>query len=216
MVGLYDLSPGPPKSIGLTRQNPYPSLHGRHSQQPERFRSPSLPIDAPPRGSSSDEEFDKQGIPDDGASDIAEFGRSQKKEKSDGNEILGTGTDSTLARGEDGKKRELSVEASNIRAGRFTSSKGIRSPNGSLSSHKRKDADLDDDDIPLSFSQQKKPRQGCGYGSTNIHRGSVTKPGNPKEIPPNESKKAGPAFRKPDTGAMLAQGRRPLRIGHSK
>lgn len=199
MAGLLNLSAGPP-SLGMTRRDfRYASLHGDSLRQSEKPPEPSDPIFALPKGSSSDDE----------TSDDSEFGRSEKK-KPVGIGMLRTSTHSSPANGEDGKKRELSVEPSNIRPGSFTSGKGSGSRNGSQSSQKRKNADLDDDDMPFAFSQSKKPRQ--GYGSTNIHRGPVTKPGNPKKLLPKEREKPAPAFKKRDTSAMEARGRRPLRI----
>lgn len=180
----------------------YASLHGDSLRQSEKPPEPSDPIFALPKGSSSDEEFGRLEVLDDETSDDSEFGRSEKK-KPVGIGMLRTSTHSSPANGEDGKKRELSVETSNIRPGSFTSGKGSGSRNGSQSSQKRKNADLDDDDMPFAFSQSKKPRQ--GYGSTNIHRGPVTKPGNPKKLLPKESEKPAPAFKKRDISAMEAR-----------
>lgn len=204
MAGSLHLRSGAP-SIGLTKNNPFTSLHGH------RIRKASPAIDAPPRGSSSDEEVDGQAFPHDGASDDSMFGRSEKKENTDRTRILRTGTDSSPARGEYGKKRELSLEPSNIRAGSFTSAKGHGSHDGSQSSQKRRNVAVDVDEESIAFSQPKKqPKR--SYGSKNIEKGPVTKPGNPKKVPPKENEKPGSTFKDPISQAVLAQGRRSLHI----
>lgn len=209
MAGILDLTPGGGlRTVGMRERDfRYPSLHGKSSRPSEQPRKPSPPINAPPRGSSSDEESDEQTIPYGEASDDSEFGGSGRKKNSNGNAKLATGTGSSLAEPEeDDKKNELSVEPSNIRAVTFTSGRGPGSRNGSQSSQKRKDADVEDDEMPMSFSQhQKKPKHGYGHNNVNIHKGSVTKPNNPKKAPLKETEKAGPAFKKPNTDAMLAQ-----------
>ena len=210
MAGL-DLTPRAHRAIGLTKQNRYASLHGGYIQQAEKPRKPSPAIDAPPRGSSSDEESDGQQIPEDGVSDDSEFGGSRKKRNFNMPVMLNTGMDSNSAEGEDGEKRELSVEPSNIRAGNFTSGTGVRSRNSSQSSQKRKDIVVDDDDIPFSFSQQKKPRQSYG-GSTITPRGSAKKPVSAEKKPPRESEKVARSYKPPSTDTMLARSKTSLRI----
>lgn len=204
MTGLLDLSPRSPAPIGLTTKNyRLASLHGDRLRQP---REPSPSILAPPKGSSSDEESNGQEVPGDGLSDDSEFGRSDKKKEIDRSGMLRTGIDSNAAKGEDSYKRELSVEPSNIRPSSFTSGKGPGSRNGSQSSQKRNNIDVDDDEVSIAFSQPKKSRQ--SYGSTNVHR----VPGKPNKVLLKEGKKAGPAFKNPSTEAMIAQGRRSLRV----
>ena len=208
MEGLYDLRPAGAPGIGLTRQNPFASLHGDRLRQ--KSRKPSPPILAPPRGSSSDEEFDGQDVPGEGVSDDFEFGGSENRGLSPSKGTLGKGTDMIAAEDKNGQKRELSVAPSNIRASSFTSSKGPGST-GSQSSQKRNIADLDDDEVPMSWSQRKKPRK--SYGSMNIHKGSVAKPGHPKKGPPQGSEKAAPLYKNPDfIHDMMAQGRGSLPI----
>ena len=213
MPGPLYFKPGAP-TVGMRRQDlRYPSLHGHSLRQPEKSRESSPSIHAPPRGSSSDEEFDGQEILD-RASDDSEFGRSEKKGALNGAGMPRPRTDSRPANGEDRKKREPSVEPSNIRPASFTTGIGPGSRNGSQSSQKRNNIDVDDDDdISVAFSQKKKPRQ--SYGSTNIYKGSVTKPGSPKKIPPKNSGKAGPAYKESKCDAMLAQGRGLLSVGRS-
>ena len=214
MAGHLQLRSGAP-AVGLTKVNKYSSLHGR-SPQPDKTRKPSPPIHASPRGSSSDEEFDVQQVPDDGVSDDSKFGGVEEKKKLNIHATLNSSTESNSAKGEDGQKRGLSVEPSNIRAGNFTSGIGPRSRNGLQNSQKRKDAEEDDDDVPFQYSQKKRPRQSYGYGSANINRGSVKKPGTPTKKSFKESDKARPSFRGPDTvDGMLARGRTSLRIGTS-
>ena len=214
MAGILDLKPGAPRITGLRRSDyNFASLHGDQTQQQPKRRPPrpSPSINASPRGSSSDEDFAEQKVPDDAASDDSEFGRIERMRKSSGDEIPRMGMDSSSTKG------ELSLEPSNIQASIFTSGKGDRSRHGSQSSQKRTKADLDDDDdMPLSFSQRKKPRHSYGYGSTNIHRSPATKPNKSKRTRSNESEKATSTFREPATrtGVMLAQGRRFLCIGN--
>lgn len=208
MAGLLHLTPGAP-GIGLTRHNKYVSLHGNSLR-----RKPSPPINASPRGSSSDEESDGQQVPNDGLSDDSEFGGSGKKRTIDIQAVLSTGTGSGSAKAEDGDKRELSVEPSNIRAGNFTSGTGSRNRNGSQSSQKRKNADADEDDLPFSFSQSKRPRHGYGYGNANIHRGSAAKSESRTKKAPTGSGKAGRPFRDPNTDDLLARGRLSMRTGN--
>ena len=198
--------------IGLTKDNPYRSLHGDRLRQSDKRRKPSPEIDAPPRGSSSDEELDAQELPDDQASDDSEFGRSEKKQEIGRNDMVRTGTNTRSARNEDGKKRELSVEPSNIRTSSFTSAKGHGSRNSSQSSQKRRNLDLDGDEESIAFSQPKKqPRR--SYGSKNRQRSPVTKPENSKRVPPKEYEKPGPVYKGDYSRAMIAQGKRPSRIG---
>ena len=210
MAGL-DLTPRAHRAIGLTKQNRYTSLHGGYIQQAEKSRKPTPPINDPPRGSSSDEESDGQQIPEDGVSDDSEFGGSRKKRNFNMPVLLSTGMDSNSAKEEDGEKGELSVEPSNIRAGNFTSGTGVRSRNSSQSSQKRKCTVVDDDDIPFSFSQQKKPRQSYG-SSTTTPRGSVKKLVSAEKKPLRESEKAARSYRPPGTDTMLARGKTSLRI----
>ena len=217
MAGILDLKPGAPRITGLRRRDyNLASLHGDHTQQQPKGKNPrpSPSINASPRGSSSDEDFAGQKVADGAASDDSEFGRIERMRKSGGDEIPRMGMDSSSTKG------ELSLEPSNIRASSFTSGKGDRSRHGSQSSQKRTKANLDDDDdMPLSFSQQKKPRHSYGYGSvTNIHRGLATKPDKSKRMRSNESEKAPSTFREPATrtGAMLARGRNLLCISSLK
>ena len=209
MAGLLHLTPGAP-GIGLTKRNKYASLHGDRLREPNKSRKPSPPINAPPRGSSSDEESDGQQVPNDGLSDDSEFGGSGKKRRPDIQAVLSTRTGSASAKADDGEKRELSVEPSNIRAGRFTSRTGSRSRNGSQSSQKR-NADVDDEELPFSFSQPKRPRHGFGYGNDNIHRGSATMSASHTKKPSSGSGKAGRSFRDVNTDALLARGRTSMR-----
>lgn len=212
MAGILNFTPGAPK-LGMTRKDfPYTSLHGGSLRQTEKTPDPS-DIYALPKGTSSDEDSDSEEALNDGASDDDElFGRSEKQKPAK-NGMLRTSTHSSPTNGEeDGKKTELSVEPSNIRPGSFTSGRGPGSRNGSQSSQKRKDTDLDDEDVSVAFSQPKKPKK--DYGSTNIHKGPVTKPGNPKKVLPKE--KAGPVWKDGKSDDMIARGRTPLRIGHMK
>ncbi len=201
MAGVLDLTTRAVRAIGLREHDfKYPSLHGDSLRTP---REPSPSVFAPPRDSSSDERSDGQLVPDDGASDDSEFGRGEKKEKPDRDGVPRRRTDSSSARRKEGRKRELSIEPSNIPTGSFTSGKGPGSRNGSQSSQKRNNPDLDEGDLPLSFSQhqKKKPRQSYGHGSMNKQRstdGLVTKPGNHMKMPPKD--------------AMLARGRTTLCI----
>lgn len=211
MAGLLHLTPGAP-AIGLTKHNIYTSLHGDSSRR--TARKPSPPVNASPRGSSSDEESDGQQVPNDGLSDDSEFGGSGKKRTLDIQAVLSTGIGSGSAKAEDGDKRELSVEPSNIRAGNFTSGTGSRNRNGSQSSQKRNNADVDEDDLPFSFSQSKRPRHGYGYGNANIHRGSATKFESRTKKAPTGSGKAGRSFREPNTDDLLARGRLSMRTGN--
>ena len=206
MAGLLHLTPGAP-GIGLTKRNIYASLHGT--------RKPSPQINAPPRGSSSDEESDGQQVPNDGLSDDSEFGGSGKKRTLDIQAVLSTGTGSGSAKTEDGDKRELSVEPSNIRAGNFTSGTGSRNGNGSQGSQKRKNVDVDEDDLPFSFSQSKRSRHSYGYGNAN-NRGSATKFESRTKKTSTGSGMAGRPFRDPNTGGMLARGRLSMRTSNLK
>ena len=213
MAGALHLISGGARASGLTRNNPYESLHSRHLiRQPERPREPSPSIFAPPRGDSSDEDFDEQEAPDDGASNDSHFGRSEEKGTPGGKRALRS------SMGGDGKKRDLSVEPSNIRAGTFTSSgKGSESRNGSQTSLKRNSVDVSDD--PPFASQNKKPRLSYGRGNMSIYQGvgsPVTKPGNPSKTPSKGSEKAGRSIKIPDTAAILARGRIILRVDVSK
>ena len=209
MAGPYNLNPVAPR-VGLTKYNKFASLHPI-LQQKQETREPSPSIFALPRGCSSDEELDGQDVPNDGLSDDSEFGRTEKKGKFGRKNGLRTGTDSNSANGEDSKKREPSVEPSNIRASKFTSGSGSGSCNGSQSSQKRKSVDVEDDDISIAFSQTKKTRQ--SYGSTNKCRSSVTKPGSPKKGSHKESKKSGPAYKHVDIRPLEDQGKGSWRIG---
>lgn len=207
MAGPYNLNPVAPR-VGLTNHNKYASLHGHKLQQ---TREPSPSIYALPRGSSSDEELDGQDVPNGGSSDDSEFGRTEKKGTIERKQMPRKGTDSSSAKGEDSKKREPSIEPSNIRASNFTSAKGPGSRNGSQSSQKRKSVDGDDDDLSIAFSQSKKSRQ--SYGGINKHRNSLTRPGSPKKGSHKESKKSGPAYKNVDIRALQDRGKRSWRIG---
>lgn len=216
MAGVSLLRSGAPR-IGLTRHNEFESLHGDRKRQTDESRKPSTPIYASPRSSSSEEDSDVQQVPDDGLSDDSEFGGIQPKKKPYTHASRTTGTDLDLAKGEDGQKRGLSVEPSNIRAGNFTSGTGPGSRNGSQSGQKRKNADMDDDELPLPFSQEsKRQRQSYGYGSTNKNRGSVRKSGNPTQTSSTESDKAGHSYKTPMIDATIAIGRMSLFIGLSR
>ncbi len=210
MTGLLDLTPGPPATIGITKHNHiHASLHGDRLCQPQKPREPSPSIFAPPRGSSSDEEFDGQQIPDDGLSDDSEFGRSEKKKEPDSNGMPRTGTDSSPANREDGKKRELSVEPSNIRPGSFTSGKGLGTRNffGSQSSQKRLKDETDDDMGPfgsIHSSQSKKARLKTYGGPSNIHKGSLVEQKKPTKAATPEKRKERPPFRLPNAEPALA------------
>ena len=206
MAGPYNLNPVAPR-VGLTKDNPYRSLHRPILQQNQETREPSPSIFALPRGSSSDEEPDGQNVLNDESSDDSEFGRTKKKGKIEREKRPRTGTESSSANGEDSTKRELSAEPSNIRASTFTSGKWSGSRNGSQSSQKRKSVDVDDDDFPIAFSQSKKPRQ--SYGSTNKYRSSFTKPGSSKKESRKEGKKAGPAYKDVDVSAIQDRGKDP-------
>ena len=206
MLGPLHLTQGA-RTIGLReRDNGYTSLHGHRFKQPEKSRKSSDPILASPRGSSSDEKFDGNEVPDDGASDDSEFGTSETKGKLNRDGLLRTRTDSSQAKSEDGTKRELSVDSSTIKATSFTTGTG---PGSSQSSQKRRNVDVDDDDLSNAFSQPKK--LWTSYGRA---RGSVTKTASPKKSHPKRSEKAKPAFRTKDIGSMLAGGKRPLRACH--
>ena len=200
MAGPLHFIPGA-RTIGLTKDNKFASLHGDSSQKP-RETSPS--IFALPRDSSSDEDPNGLQVPEAGASDDSEFEGNETRRNSNTHVTLRTGTD-------DKQKRELRVEPSNIRAGSFTSGAGARNGNGSQNSQKRKDANTDDDDVPLSFSQPKKQRQSYGNGSMNMNRGSVTKSANHAKKSPAKSGKAGRALKHPGAPAMLARRRMSLR-----
>ena len=216
MAGILDLKPGAPRVPGLRRRDyTLASLHGDHIQQPPKGKPPrpSPSINASPRGSSSDEDLAGQKVADDAASDDSEFGRIERMRKSGGDETPSMGMNSSSTKG------ESSLEPSNIRASSFTSGKGDRSRHGSQSSQKRIKADLDDDDdIPFSFSQQKKPRHSYGCGGINIHRGPATKPDKSKKMRSHEIEKGPSTFREPAprTGAMLARGRNCLCISNLK
>lgn len=216
MAGVSLLRSGAPR-IGLTRHNEYASLHGDRKRQPDESRKPSPPISAPPRSSSSEEDSDVQQVPDDGLSDDSEFEEIQPEKKPYIQAPLTSGTDSSSTKGEDGQKRGLSVEPSNIRAGNFTSGTGSGSRNDSQSGQKRKNADMDDDELPLPFSQQsKRQRQSYGYGSTDKNRGSVKKSGNPTQTSSKESDKAGHSYKTPMTDATIAIGRMTFSVGLSR
>lgn len=205
MAGLLHLKPGA-RPLGLTKHgNIYESLH-----RPPREPSPS--VFASPKGSSSDEEFDGPGHPDKVTSDNSEFVGSEQKEKPNRYGTLRTRKGLSSVVREDGKKRELSVEPSNIRPSSFTSGKGPGSRNGSQGSQKRENADLEDDDLPTSFSQRKRPRQSYGHGSMTKQKASVTKPSNLNKAPSKASGKAGPVYKDPAYDATMAQGRRSWRI----
>ena len=219
MAGALHLISGGARGSGLTRKNPYESLHSGHLiRQPKQHREPSPSIFAPPRGDSSDEDLDGQEAPDDGASDDSEFGRSEERGKSGGRRALRSSMVSMSALGEEGKKRDLSVEPSNIRASTFTSSgKGPGSRNGSQTSLKRNSFDFNDD--PPFASQNKKPRHSYGRGSMSKYQSTgspVTKPGNPSKLPTKGSEKAGRSIKIPDNAALLAQGRITLCIAVSQ
>ena len=209
MPGIYDLTPGGAPPLGQTRYNPCRSLHGdqiAQSQkrvQAEKARKPTPPIDALPLDSSSDEELDGQQAAKDEPSDDSEFGENKKTKKASGNPISSASSNLSSVKGDDGEKKSLSVEPSNIRPGSFTSGTGPRSRNSSQGSQKRKDAILDDDDDPFFHSQKKRNRQSYGHGSANIHRGSISKPDNSTK----KSPKAGPSFKQPGSDAIIARGR---------
>lgn len=210
MAGVSLLRSGAPR-IGLTRHNEYASLHGDGKRQPDESRKPSPPIYAPPRSSSSEEDSDVLQFPDDGLSDDSEFGGIEPKKKPYTHVALITGTDSGSAKGEDGQKRGLSVEPSNIRAGSFTSG------TGSQSGQKRKNADTDDDELPLPFSQRlKRQRQIYGYGSTNKNRASVKKSGTPTQTSSKESDKARHSYKTPMNDATIAIGKLSFSVGLSR
>ena len=184
------------RRIGLTTRTGYKSLHGDHLQ---KTRESNASVFAPPEDSS-----------DDITSEDSEFGRIENSEKPSGYALPRRRS----ANGEDGKRRELSVEPSNIRAGSFTSSKG---PNGSQSSQKRKNTDFDDD-LPHSFSQQqKKPRLSYSHGGMNKHNGmrqSGTKPVNRTKVTAaKENIKAGHTFKTPQSNDMLARRKSLLVVG---
>lgn len=217
MAGVSLLRSGAPRRLGLTKHNNYASLHGDRKPQLDEYRESSLPIDAPPISTSSEEESDVQLVPYDGLSDDSEFGVIQPKKRPYTQAPLLTGTDSSSANGEDGQKRGLNVEPSNIRAGNFTSGTGPGSRNGSQGGQKRKNSDMDDDELPLLFSQHsKKQRQGYGYGSTHKNRGLAKKSGNPTQTSSKESDKAGHSYKTPITDATIAIGRVPLFVGLSR
>ena len=210
MAGLYNLKPVAPV-VGLTRRNNFASLHGHRTRQTQEIREPSPSIYALPRGSSSDEELDGQDFPNEGSSDDSEFGRTKKNGKVERKTMPRTGTDCKSTNGKDSKKRDLSVEPSNIRAGSFTSGKGPGSRNGSQSSQKRKSVDVDDDDLSIAFSQSKKSRQ--SYGGINKYRNSLTRPESPKKGSHKEDKKSGPAYKDVDIRALQDRGKQFWRIG---
>ena len=200
MAGSLHLTPGA-RVIGLTRHNKYGSLHGDRLQ-------PDPSLLAPPKSSSSDEEPDGQQVPHDGGSDDSEFGASMPKKKFNIHEVLRTSSDLNPAKGHNSEKRGLSVEPSNIRASSFTSGTGR---NGSQSNQKRNDPDADDDDVPLSFSQSKRPRKSLGYGSTKVNRSLIKTPGSPTKQHRKESDKARRTFKPPGTDSMLAKRKISLR-----
>ena len=193
------------RRVGMTKYNPYGSLHG------DRARQSSPSILASPKGSSSDEAFDETPVHIDEPSDESEFGGGEKKEKPDRNGLPTRRTDSTSANSEDSKKRRLSGEPSNIKPSIFTSGKGLGDCNGSQSSQKGNSADLEEE-ILRSFSQnqRKKPRQSYGHGSASKKRGtwdSASKPGNNTRMSPVENEKARRSFKNPPSTAMIAQHR---------
>ncbi len=198
MTGPLDLTSRPPATIGITKHNHIlASLHGDRLRQRQKPREPSPSIFAPPRGSSSDEEFDGQQVPDDGLSDDSEFGRSEKKKGPGRNAMLRTGTDSSPANGEDDKKRELSVEPSNIRPGSFTSQ----------SSQKRLKDETDDDMGPFGLihsSQSKKAKMKTYGGPSNIHKGSLVEQKKPTKAATAEKRRERPSFRLPNAEPALA------------
>ena len=208
MAGLLDLTSRPPASIGLSKQRHiYASLHGDHSRQPQRPREPSPSIFAPPRGSSSDEEFDGKEVPDDALSDDSEFGRSEKKKGPNSNGMPRTGTDSSPANGDDDNKRELSVESSNIRPSSFTSGKDLGSRNGSQSSQKRLKDETDDDMGPfgsIHSSQSKKAKIKTYGGPSNINKGSLVEQKKPTKAATAEKKRERRPFRLPNAEPALA------------
>lgn len=204
MAGPYNLNPAALR-VGMTNYNKYASLHGDTIKQNLETRESSPSIFALPRGSSSDEELDGQNVPNDESSDDSEFGRTRTKGKVEREKRPKTASDFSSANGEKIRKREPSVEPSNIRASKFTSG------NCSQSSQKRKSVDVDDDEVPIAFSQSKKPRQ--SYGSTNKHRSSATKPGSPKKEPHKEGKKAGPAYKDVNIRTLEDKGKGSWRIG---
>ena len=217
MSGALHLISGGARASGLTRDNPYESLHSAHLiRQPKQPREPSPSIFAAPRSVSSDEDFDGQQTPDGKVSDDSGFGKSEEKGRPGGRRVLRTGTGSISTLGEDDKRRDLSVEPSNIRASTFTSSgKGPEGRNGSQSNQKRNGVDIDDD-FPFDYVQ-KKPRHSYSNGNLSKHKGigaSVTKLGKPSKMTSKGSEKAG--IRIPNTDAMLAIGRITLPIGISK
>ena len=208
MAGPLDLTTRPAAPIGITkRSHIWASLHGDRSGQIQKPREPSPSIFGPPRGSSSDEEFDGQEVPDDGLSDDAEFGRSEKNKGPDSNGMPRTGTDSSPANGEDGKKMELSVEPSNIRPGSFTSGKDPGTRNGTQSSQKRLKDEMDDDMGPfgsIQSSQSKKFKMKTYGGPSNIHKGSPVEQKKPTKAATAEKRKEGPRFRLPNAEPALA------------
>ena len=211
MSGALHLLSGGARASGLTRTNPYESLH--FARQPKQLREPSPSIFADPRSGSSDEDLDGQEAPDDGASDDSEFGKSEEKGRPGEKRALRTGTDASSALGEDVKKRDLSVEPSNIRAGTLTSSGGR---NGSQSNQKRNSVDVNDDP-PFGHLQPRNKKLRHSYSHSNMSKhkgigGSVKKLGNPSKIPSKGSEEAGRSFKYPDTKAVFAQGKTMLRI----